>query len=514
MNDVNNKLREVVVGIIFCATAIYVLRTMMSSGGLFGAMKLAPVFAIVSLVIAIASQRYWIGILLAVQASVWSPPLPVFDRLGMNMLAVLLIIVAYIPTGILKRNKITGIHNHLRSLLMGGLLAIVIGWFVLDPPGSARMSTTGGLGEAFAILLGVIAYFFVPYIIAQGQDFRKNWHAYVAVVVVASMPSIFINIKRLANPSSLNIFNEVLWFFFPVVLCPVFAHYRAVRTRLTSFAFNAAIPLTMLAGVLSAQRSRPFYAIFMMLVIAHAYGLKKTLFKRLALLIVPGILFVTLFPQYIPSSAIRAMSTFLPAESARKLQRSHGVQGEMGWTADWRKNMTDLAWRDMRMHPFVGKGFSYSFDEIASAVWAQGGEFGAQSGLYQGLAVSGGYHNGLLTLAVFCGIPAALLFAAALLLTSRKFVAVLPGLNNVWLKYLAVSMMAAFVPYTFHMLINGSGPQIFRLCVLMGGMNGILWRLKKDPALSIKDFISNRTVSNETPKKPPGFSGARYRSGY
>jgi hypothetical protein len=201
------------------------------------------------------------------------------------------------------------------------------------------------------------------------------------------------------------------------------------------------------------------------------------------LLVVPGILFVTLFPQYIPLSAIRAMSTFLPAESAHNLQRMHDVQGEMGWTADWRKNMTDLAWRDIRMHPFIGKGFSYSFNEIASAVWAQGGEFGAQSGLYQGLAVSGGYHNGLLTLAVFCGIPAALLFAAALLLTSKKFVVVLPGLNNIWLKYLSVSVMASFVPYTFHMLINGSGPQIFRLCVMMGGMNGILWMLRHDPRL-------------------------------
>jgi hypothetical protein len=97
------------------------------------------------------------------------------------------------------------------------------------------------------------------------------------------------------------------------------------------------------------------------------------------------------------------------------------------------------------------------------------------------LAVSGGYHNGLLTLAVFCGIPAALMFAVALLLTAKKFIRMLPGLDNVWLKYLSVSVMAAFVPYTFHMLINGSGPQIFKLCVMMGGMNGILWLVRHDP---------------------------------
>lgn len=498
MNDVQNRLREVIVGVIFCVAGIYVTRVVMSAGLGFGALtKLAPILGVAALIIVISYQRYWVGILLAVQATVWSPPIPVFDRLGGNLLVALLILGAFIPTAILKRNIVGKIHNHLSSLMMGGLLVIVIGWFVMDPPGSARLGATGGLGEAFAILMGVIAYFVVPYIVAQEWDVKKNWRGYVLITFIAVLPIFIINIKRLGNPGSLNLFSQPMWFFAPVVLCPIFRRYGEKIHRNASKYFNLSIPAVMVMSVLSAQRSRPFYAVFMLLIIAHAYGLKKVLIKRLVILAIPAFLLMVTFPQFIPSSAIRALSTVLPTDVATYLYRTHDERGEMGWTADWRKNMTELAWRDIRRNPVTGKGFSYSFDEIASAVWAQGGEFGAQSGLYQGLAVSGGYHNGLLTLAVFCGIPAALMFAIALILTPQKFIMVLPGLNNVWLKYLSVSLMASFVPYTFHMLINGSGPQIFRLCVMMGGMTGILWRLKRDPALADENSLLSGATNQQ-----------------
>jgi hypothetical protein len=491
MNNVNTRIREFVVSVIFCAAAIYVVITAISTGfGFSGALKLAPVFALICLTATIVAQRYWVGLLLAVQASVWSPPLPVLERLSANMILVVLVLAAYVPTAILRRRKTPGVHHQLSSVLMSGLLVITIGWFMLDPPGSAQIGATGGLGEAFAILLGVIAYFFVSYIMAKEWDFKQNWQAYVMVVVLISTPVILSNLKRLANASNLNIFNEVLWFFFPVVLCPVFLRYKQNRNRWNSFVFNMAIPLMMIASIFSAQRSRPFYALFMLTTIAHAYGLKKKLFIRLAVLAIPGILLMAAFPRFIPQSAVRAASILFPMGSD-VAKEMYGIRGEVGWNATWRANLTKLAWNQIRLHPVLGKGFSYSLDEITRAAWAHGGQFGLQTGLYRGLAVSGGYHNGLLTLAVFCGIPAALLFAVALLLVAKKFITVLPDINDVWLKYLSVSVMASFVPYTCHMLINGSGPQIFRLCVMMGGVNGILWRLKQEPALVGTGNFSN-----------------------
>jgi len=91
-----------------------------------------------------------------------------------------------------------------------------------------------------------------------------------------------------------------------------------------------------------------------------------------------------------------------------------------------------------------------------------------------GLVTAGDYHNSIMTIAVKCGLPAAVLLSLALaVLLWRSDWWSDPQDDNPKLAILYAAMMGALLPITGQMLMNGGGQDLQAVCVMLGFFHGI-----------------------------------------
>jgi hypothetical protein len=253
------------------------------------------------------------------------------------------------------------------------------------------------------------------------------------------------------------------------------------------------IGLLLLASYVSARRAAPFAALASILVIVYCYKQMRRVF--LVVLVVAPVLFGYFFlkPEKIPLSMARTLSTVLPTSATYDLRNRYAL-GEMGFENEWRSRLAKMAWGDIKRHPLVGRGFSYTFDDIVAAVSTVGQS--RQDALYEGLALSGGYHDGILTMAAFCGVPAAATMVAGMLSLFAIFVWKLRRQAPSPLKMFSAGVAGTFVACFVQMATNGSGPAIYIVCALLAVMNGILFQLQREsdpkPNSIAKDLLPVR----------------------
>ena len=175
----------------------------------------------------------------------------------------------------------------------------------------------------------------------------------------------------------------------------------------------------------------------------------------------------TVFPTLVPNSAKRTLSLI----STDIVSSNSSEYGETGWESDWRTTLARIAWHDIKKHPIVGTGFSFSFEELQYN--AQISRLG-DSARFGGLLSSGGYHNSILFLAVKIGIPATLAFIFALINIFYRFIIFAKHRENDELKIFCVGLSAVLVCTLGKMLTNGGPLDIFNISIIIATMQGIL----------------------------------------
>jgi len=195
-------------------------------------------------------------------------------------------------------------------------------------------------------------------------------------------------------------------------------------------------------------------------------------------LAVAGCVIVSIFlfsgPSEMPLMISRSLSIVLPVSPERvdEFAREFSASDERGWASPFRAELNRLAWYEISHNPLFGKGFVLSRDEI---VWSFSRPRSFEEATKK-LAVTGMYHDSLVELAVFCGIPAVVFFVISFFRVAIRFFHLVPDIADKKLKVLSSGLLGFFVATSGQMLMNGGGRDFFYMCVLLGVLRGIYVR--------------------------------------
>lgn len=138
----------------------------------------------------------------------------------------------------------------------------------------------------------------------------------------------------------------------------------------------------------------------------------------------------------------------------------------------------------------AGRGFVFSSTELANANSLMGFD-GLDAGQMT-LVLSGVYHNSVVALAVFCGIPVAMLFVFGYGSVLWRFFRSIMRMDRPDWRLLGVSLLGFTVAITGQMLMNGAGNTFLVVCACLGVMNGMICRMGK-----LKNTLCVRTKKSE-----------------
>jgi len=440
------------------------------------AVYLLPLLAVVLIMV----SPVWVGLLLGFLTVTYSAPILILARLQIRVLVTISLCGLMLVNRAIRKER-TGIPLTFDSLCMTAASLIVLGRILHDRPGSAQLSDVGGAGEAFIFMVGLISYFMVTRIVAERWDVRKNLK--VAIVTV-SLVAIVNNIVRFSSGSLyglFGLFDEELWLLCPIAFAIVLQKQKNGIRRLTKpIPYWIAVTLILALGVVSPHRSRPFFALGIIAVVSYAYGrMRKTVSFAVGSLVIAVGLLLAAGSGRLPLLITRSLSTVVNVshEDIGRCVQEYGISNESGWRSGFRVELYRVAWAKIRKHPFTGNGFTFTQDDIIRAFRASGAVKDAAAAL----ALAGGYHNSLLELAVFCGLPAAFFISCACVFRFRKFLFLAKTAENPDFKVMATGISGFFVTVSGQMLMNGRSQIFFCVCVIMGFMRGMCIRGEHEP---------------------------------
>ncbi|MDP8219383.1 MAG: hypothetical protein P9M03_11735, partial [Candidatus Theseobacter exili] len=228
--------------------------------------------------------------------------------------------------------------------------------------------------------------------------------------------------------------------------------------------------------------------------LGFAYYLYGAVIKYIRILI-PAIIIVyavAIFsPETIPKSSMRTFSLITPSYF---MDRSINKDlGEVGWKSNWRTTLAKIAFMEMEKKPLMGKGFSFSYDELYyNAMIAKTGAMTR----FGGLLSSGGYHNTLLFLGVKLGIPITILFIAILLNIYIRFLIFTKRLDNTTTKQFSVLLSSVFICILGKLLTNGGPLDIFDISIMLGMMQGMMLREPQEEKEAPADSINDESLAD------------------
>ncbi|MFO7871845.1 MAG: hypothetical protein R6V03_10505 [Kiritimatiellia bacterium] len=467
--NISRLLPPVIYVILTIGAFVSLLKSGFGSRGIIQAIVLlTPVVAL----ILIANRAYWPGIMLAAVAVPYRIPIAVLHRLPIA--TILLIFLMGICT--LRRALGKGLPRitlQFDSLCMTGVLMILGARFVYDRPGSAMFGQTGGGGEAAIFILSVMAYFLFSRITAEHWDHHRNLIVLVLILSIITCTRLLTLSISGAFYLLLSLFNRTMWLLAPIVLSLVIHRQTQNAERAGPPFLSWVIMLLIIAmAAVSPHRSRPFFAAGSIITVSFVYYRAST--NTIFLASVTALVLAVLLAYgggELPVVLSRSFSTIVPVPRHEFYQyaRDLNLSRETGWGSGFRAYLWNLAYQKISLHPIVGNGFTFSRVELMNALGASG----AIEEASQALAVSGAYHNSVIELAVFCGVPSALLFVSAYIFRFIAFVPFARKLGGGNLKIICAGSLGFLTAVTGQMLMNGGSYDFFTVCLLMGYMRGI-----------------------------------------
>lgn len=448
------------------------LSTNFSSGGIITAALLAAP-AILALVLLL--YPVWPGLILGGTTIAIMLPFPIIFRLEVGLILTGLICAVAVFRKAVSRAS-PSVFGSLDTLAMGVVTLIVVLRFAYDRPGSLRMGGTGGGGgEAVVFLAGILAYVVTSHLFAEPWDVRRN----LAVILGMGLFSFATHAATSFGADivfgMMSLFYRQLWF-----LCPLaFAYACHLRQKhppsLFIPIFYYAILITiLLLGSFSPHRSRLLFSVAIIGAVGYCYGrLRTTVLVGLVAIAVVILCALALNKGSLPGPLVRSFSTILPSQNDDSLEfvTEHKLSSETGWSSRFRSRLTAIAWENIRQHPIAGKGFILSLDDLMKL-----SSRNEEDRIIAQLATSGCYHNAVIELAVFCGLPAALAFVIGYFVGLWRFAVMAKSLENTALKLLCAAMLGFFCAESGQMLMNGSSRDFAVSCILLAAMRGIYVR--------------------------------------
>jgi hypothetical protein len=438
----------------------------------------------------IAISRIWTGMVLGCLALTFSLPIAVLYRLEGGMIVIGLVCALAVAALSVRRDR-HGVVFGIDAYAMLIVAIMVCARFLYDRPGSARMGGTGGGGEAVVFVMAVLAYFGVAIVTTSNWPTRENLRATVVIVAVCAIAFTVMRIAGNGVRGFTVLFSRQYWFLFALLLA--WSFHAVVRDKQSSWTLRAlpycTIGLLLISSIVSPHRSRPLFAIGIVLAVSWVYSRvprAALVFTACGALVI-GLIMVTRSGT-LPAPMMRTLSTIIPTEPAeiRWHKGEADVSSEVGWKSGFRAELYRIAWRHVRQHPFLGKGFAFSRDEIIAAIGLQHAH-----ARFRSLSLSGGYHNSIVQLAVACGVPCALLFLLAYAIGIGKFARDVRRMKDPHLLILSAGMIGLFVAQSGQMLMNGGSHDFFVICVLLGAMKGI--RVREGKARRRNEVLDNHS---------------------
>jgi hypothetical protein len=245
---------------------------------------------------------------------------------------------------------------------------------------------------------------------------------------------------------------------------------------------------TMILSVITPFRSRPVFAVGIVMAVAYVHGRLRRL--GTATLAGLGLIMLLWFiggSGQVPFVVTRSLSTIMPVSDSMALDYANEFKSssEFGWGSGFRAELNRMAWARIRERPVMGKGFGFTRDELLMHSYVSG----SNEAMVSQLVTSGIYHDAIVELAVFCGLPLAALFVLAYLISLVKFVRFAPGIIDTDFRMMAAALLGFFVAESGQMLMNGGGRDFYYICMLMGAMRGLRFLVAEREAEALKESV-------------------------
>jgi O-antigen ligase len=428
------------------------------------------VVVLVTAIVLKVSESVWIGVVLGcLTFGIQLPYHPLLEKVTFDLLVVTTVMVYVLFKGLITQN-ILGDRALLarESKLMMFAAIIILARLLYDRPFSADWGSRGGGGQAIYFLIGVFAYFIMMKITLTSWDTSRNLRALIFTSAASFFATMIIG-RLLESGLDEGILGLVMGASWPStwLLCPLLLAMAIYRKEMDQYHnpfiniwIAVIIGVTIFFGVTAPFRSRPYFAVAMILSVAFAFRKEWKIIPIVAL-IFSGILVVTSIGVMDTTDEMaRTLSTIVTSTERQRLS------GEIGWTSQFRLNLLELALDEIKQSPILGKGFAFSRDVLLSALLNP-------EDTVANMAMVGGYHNSIIQLAVACGLPCTLAFLFAYVLNMKNYLSYVRNSQHNQLHLMATAILAYFVVRSGQMLINGGGDDFFQICVLMGIMSGL-----------------------------------------
>ena len=188
----------------------------------------------------------------------------------------------------------------------------------------------------------------------------------------------------------------------------------------------------------------------------------------------------------LPAPVSRSLSIIFPSHASRAESYIHeyGLSDEVGWSSSFRKVLMEMASRNIRQHPWWGKGFRFSINDY----WVRYDKRNTMEGIYQELVSTGAYHNSLVELAVAYGLPVVCMFCVVYFGVLLPFLKQLKLSDIADVRILFAGILGLFVAETGQLLMNGGSQDFYIISLLLGVMH------YSEPILGIPLNESNSNV--------------------
>lgn len=423
---------------------------------------------------ALATRRLWIGVLLGLLTINVEVPIPVLSRITPGLFFVVLVI-CFELIGTFANQRQYAVFRTVGSrcmMLAAAGIAVRVLW---DRPGSTNLGQSGGAGQAIMYLAGGGAYFAVSLVAADRWDTLRNskimvFLAAIGVVIGVAISGAGAGMRGAAS----SVFSLPTWLIASLALA--WLHNYWVRGGIlawTRYLFTVFLVLGF--SLITPFRSRLYFALAMIFVTGWGY---RHLRRSCIALVIGGSLVACVImmgdPDGITLITRRALSTILSVNpnDASYIADIYSTSSEVGWESGFRATLTRLAYDRIKEHPLVGNGFSFSSEDLANAASMMGGN--SMSGGSMTLVVGGTYHNSLLALSVFCGVPVAVFFALGVILILRLYIRFIRDKESSQDKAFCVALLAFVIVIIGQTLMNGDGMTFLLVCCCLGVMNGMI----------------------------------------
>lgn len=434
-------------------------------GGTFNLLQASALISPFVLILMLRFRPYWLSFAIALLPLNYSFPILLIDRLNVGVLFITFLLLFYLADTAMD-SEYRRMDLDLTTVLMICLAIGITLRLLYDRPGSARIGGTGGSGQAILYFLGAWGYFAVRSISAQLAFPDKH----IRIILVIGLFSLaFVVLRSVISQGDFYtglFYHRQMWLIAAVVLSMIIASSKLIHSKLPWFYIAGFIFLALSA--LTPHRSRPVFALFSFSAIAYIYGRLQKASFILILLGAAAMGGVSFFSSgVIPQMMQRSLSIVIPI-----IDKDRVTFGEVGWKSGFRAEMTKLAWKNIKRNPLAGKGFKFSREEISFSRLRHD----PMSRLRGRMATTGTYHNSVLALSVFCGLPLGLLFLVLFFGISGRFLQFARKLENGPTKKLSALILGFFIASSGQMLMNGAGYDFFCICVLLGTMSGIMYK--------------------------------------